>query len=342
MAALDERGERPVLIHTGQHFDRALSEVFFDRLGLPEPDHQLGVGAATRGEQFGEITVALARLLPKIGVAETIVVGDVTSTAAAAVAADSSDLVVTHVEAGLRSFDDTMPEERNRKIVDALATRLLVSEPAGVANLRREGVPDNRIYLVGNVMIDTLFRFRDLAAAAKPWDRRGLIQGGYALATLHRPSNVDAAEPLTSCLAILAEVARRWPVLFAVHPRTQARLGELKIKIPDGVVVTGPLDYVEFIGLMQGARVVLTDSGGAQEETTALRVPCLTLRENTERPVTVNAGSSRLVGRDLAMVSRYLEEIAAGTFAVGNGIPLWDGHAGSRIADILLRRDGAH
>ena len=336
LGTLERRGADVVLVHTGQHFDAALSDVFFQRFGLPEPHYHLGVGVGTRGEQFGEIVRRLAQLLPQIRVDEVIVVGDVTSTAASAVAADNCDIPVSHVEAGLRSFDLTMPEERNRRIVDVLARLHFVSEPSGVANLLREGHEPSRIHLVGNVMIDTLFRFRMEARAATPWLRYGVREQGYAVATLHRPNNVDTPKALEEALEIFELVAHRYPVLFSVHPRTTARLRKFGLKVPSGVHLLSPLDYLEFIGLVSGARVVLTDSGGAQEETTVMAVPCLTMRENTERPITVEKGSSRLIGRSIERARCVLDEIDAGTFDCGLGIPLWDGKAGERIAEVLL------
>lgn len=333
--ALSAHGAEVLLLHTGQHFDPALSDRLFARLELPAPAHHLGVSAGSRGDQFGAIVRGLSALLPTLKVAEVIVVGDVTSTAAGAVAADACDLPIAHVEAGLRSFDDSMPEERNRRMTDVLASRWFASEPSGVDNLAREGVDRARVHLVGNVMIDTLLRFREQAQAAAPWQAHGVERGGYAVATLHRPGNVDSAVPLAESLALLGAAARRWPVLFAAHPRTQARLREFGLEVPPGVRLTPPADYLDFIGLMAGARVVLTDSGGAQEETTALDVPCLTMRENTERPVTCELGSSRLVGRDLGRAEPLLEDIATGRYPAARAVPLWDGRAGERIAAVL-------
>jgi UDP-N-acetylglucosamine 2-epimerase (non-hydrolysing) len=334
LRGLTARGLAVDLVHTGQHFDEALSDSFFRRLGLPAPTVHLGIGAGSRAQQFGEIVRALGEYLPGAELDELIVVGDVTSTAAAAVAADACDVPVAHVEAGLRSFDLGMPEERNRRLVDALATRLFVSEPAGVANLRREGHADTHVHLVGNVMIDTLLRFRDEAIARAPWSALGVTRGSYAVATLHRPSNVDRREDLAGSLEILRLAAAHGPVLFSMHPRTAQRLGSYGLALPDGVRALPPQDYLDFIGLMAGARLVLTDSGGAQEETSILRVPCLTVRENTERPITVEAGTSRLIGRSTALARRHLEEIVSGTYDLGAGIPLWDGGAGARIAEV--------
>jgi UDP-N-acetylglucosamine 2-epimerase (non-hydrolysing) len=334
-AALLRRGLEVDLIHTGQHFDEALSDSFFRRLELPAPAVHLGIGQGSRAQQFGGIVRALGEHLPGSGIDEVIVVGDVTSTAASAVAADSCDLPVAHVEAGLRSFDLGMPEERNRRLVDALAARHFVSEPAGIENLRREGHVGAQVHLVGNVMIDTLLRFRDEAVRRAPWRALGVERGAYAIATLHRPSNVDTPAALAESLEVLRAAAALGPVLFSVHPRTARRFADFGLALPADVRALPPQDYLDFIGLMAGARVVLTDSGGAQEETTVLRVPCLTMRENTERPVTVEQGSSRLIGRSAAAARRHLDEIAAGTYDLGAGVPLWDGSAGHRIAEIL-------
>jgi UDP-N-acetylglucosamine 2-epimerase (non-hydrolysing) len=334
--ALKGRGVKPVLIHTGQHHDATLSDAFFKRLDLPDPDHHLGIPAGARGEQLGEMVVRMSKLLPALELNELIVVGDVTSTVAGALAADACDLPVSHVEAGLRSFDPTMPEERNRKVVDALAHRLFASEPSGLANLLHEGHSPDHIYLVGNVMIDTLIRFRDEATAAKAWGRFALSPGHYAVATLHRPGNVDGRAQLAQSLDCLSVVARTHPVLFSAHPRTQSRLKEFGLELPAGVKLLPPLDYLDFIGLMSAAHVVLTDSGGAQEETTVLQVPCLTMRENTERPITCEKGSSRLVGRSVEKIRAALADLEEGRFPKGESIPLWDGGAGARIVDILL------
>lgn len=334
--ALEERAIKPILIHTGQHHDAALSDRFFQRFQLPKPDYHLGVQPGTRGEQAGEMITRLSKLIPILNLDELLVVGDVTSTLAGALAADACDLPVSHVEAGLRSFDMAMPEERNRKVVDAIAHRLFVSEPSGVENLKREGHADNRIFFVGNVMIDTLMRFREEAVAAAVWRTLGLEPSKYAVATLHRPSNVDQRDALAECLDCLRVVGDSMPIVFAVHPRTQVKLQEFGLVLPESIRLMPPLDYLDFISLMAVARVVLTDSGGAQEETTALGVPCLTMRENTERPVTCQKGSARLVGRSVEKVRESMAEIMNGRFLLGQTIPFWDGKAASRIADVLL------
>jgi len=336
ISAFARRGVVVDVIHTGQHHDPGMSDAFFSRFRLPPPAHHLGVTSGMRGEQLGEIVARLTRLLPAMALDELLVVGDVTSAAGGALAADACDLPVAHVEAGLRSFDWTMPEERNRRIVDAIAWRLLVSEPSGLQNLVAEGRSGVGVHLVGNVMIDTLFRFRSEAEAARVWDRFGVGRGAYAVATLHRPGNVDTKDALDECTTVLAAAAHRYPVLFAAHPRTQMRLREFGLTLPDAVRVLAPLDYLDFISLMAGAAVVLTDSGGAQEETTALGVPCLTMRENTERPITCELGSSRLVARSIELVETAFADIDAGTYPRGQEIPLWDGNAADRIAEIIL------
>lgn len=330
------KGARPSLIHTGQHHDPTLSEGFFERLELSAPDHHLGVQAGSRGEQLGEMVVKLSKLLPGLKLDCLIVVGDVTSTAAGALAADACDVPIAHVEAGLRSFDLEMPEERNRRVVDALARWLFASEPSGVENLRREGHAPHAVHLVGNVMIDTLLRFRDEARAAKVWQRHGLGERAYAVATVHRPGNVDSKPALAESLECLGTVARTRPVVFAAHPRTQKRLDEFSLALPPGVRLLPPMDYLDFISMMAGAQVVLTDSGGAQEETTVLDTPCLTMRENTERPVTCERGSSRLVGRSAEKIAAALAEIDSGRYPHAAAIPMWDGGAGARIAAVLL------
>jgi len=336
VSAFAERGIDVQIIHSGQHVDANLSSAFFSRFALPEPAHYLGVGLRSRGEQLGEIVSRLAVLLPSLELDELIVVGDVTSTAAGALAADSCDLPIAHVEAGLRSFDWTMAEERYRRVVDSIAQRLLVSEPSGVANLESEGRDSSQIHFVGNVMIDTLLRFQPEAEGARQWEQFGCEQRGYVLATLHRPGNVDTPQTLAESLDVLEVAARRGTVLFAAHPRTRARIERFGSTLPEGVRVLPPLDYLEFISLMSGARAVLTDSGGAQEETTVLDVPCLTMRENTERPITCELGTSRLVGRSVSAAEDAFAEIEAGVYPRAQPIPLWDGHAGERIAALML------
>lgn len=329
------------LVHTGQHYDAALSDVFFRDLGLPEPDAHLGVGSGAHGEQTARTLRLFAEDLRGLGAAPrgVVVVGDVNSTLACTVAARARGIPVAHVEAGLRSFDRAMPEEVNRLAVDALADLLLVSEPAGVRNLRAEGIPGERVHLVGNCMIDSLAAGLSAARATGARGRLAPDGGRYALVTLHRPSNVDARERLAALVEFLGAVAERLPVVFPVHPRTAASLERhgLRGRL-DGLArvrVVGPLPYLEMVDVMEGAAAVVTDSGGIQEETTWLGVPCLTLRENTERPVTVERGTNTLLGSDTAAALRHLDAVLSGQARRGGAVDLWDGHAGERVATVL-------
>jgi len=331
---------RVQLVHTGQHYDAAMSETFFRDLGLPAPDKHLGAGSGSHAEQTARIMVAFEGALAGEGADLVVVVGDVNSTIACALTAKKLGIRVAHVEAGLRSFDMTMPEEINRKLTDAIADLLFVTEESGVRNLRAEGVPPERIFLVGNVMIDTLRHVlarldsgevspsalvRDFCARA----------GRYAVLTLHRPSNVDDRGTFVPLWEAVRQVARQVPVLFPVHPRTRARMAGWGLD-GAGVTMTEPLGYVDMLWAVRGAALVLTDSGGLQEETTALGVPCVTIRKNTERPVTVERGTNVLAGTDPAAVLAAAREILAGRAKKGGMPPLWDGRASERIADILL------
>ncbi len=332
---LARRGLPHLLVHTGQHYDEALSDVFFRELGLPSPDLDLGVGSGTHAEQTARVMTSFEPILRERAVDLVVVGGDVNSTLACALTAAKLGVPVAHVEAGLRSFDRSMPEEINRQITDLLSDLLFTTEESGNRNLRREGAPEGRVRFVGNCMVDSLLRHLPAARAREPWRRHGLEPGGYALLTLHRPSNVDAAAPLRRILDAMGRVGERLPVLFPVHPRTRERMELQGFAPPPRIAVTDPLPYLEFIGLMAGARLVLTDSGGIQEETTMLRVPCLTLRENTERPVTVELGTNRLVGMDPRAILAAVDDALAGRWPAGAVPPLWDGHAGERVADAL-------
>ena len=325
------------LIHTGQHFSPEMSQQFFDELGLPAPDRNLGVGAGTQTEQTAEIMRRLEAAFTETRPALVLVVGDVNSTLAAALVASKLLLPVAHVEAGLRSRDRTMPEEINRLVTDVLSDYLFASEPSGVENLLAEGVPREKVFLVGNVMIDTLLRFREQASRSDALERLGLEARGYALATLHRPSNVDDPEQFGRLLGALREIARRLPVVFPAHPRTKQRIESFGLST-EGLRLLPPLGYLDFLHLTAQARLILTDSGGVQEETTILGVPCLTLRENTERPATITDGTNRLVGVDreriLASTREALDEAPGPT----RRPDLWDGRAAERILDVLEQR----
>ena len=335
-------GLEPRLVHTGQHYDRRMSEVFFDQLGLPAPDRHLGVGGGTHAEQTGRIMTAFEGALADEAPDVVVVVGDVNSTLAAALVAAKAGVPVAQVEAGLRSGDRSMPEEINRLATDAIADLLYASEEAGVEHLRREGHADDTIVFAGNVMIDTLDRSRAAAAETQTVEALGLARGGYTLVTMHRPATVDHAGPLAVLADALERAAAYGPVVFAVHPRTRAKLAETgllaRVEATPGLRLLDPLGYLEFLDLQAGAGAVVTDSGGLQEETTVLGVPCLTLRPSTERPATITHGSNRLVPLDADAIAAALEEAFSGRWAKGSRPPLWDGHAAERIAADLAAR----
>jgi UDP-N-acetylglucosamine 2-epimerase (non-hydrolysing) len=324
------------LIHTGQHFSPEMSDVFFDELGIGAPDVNLEIGAGTPVWQTAEIMKRLDELFAVERPDLVLVVGDVNSTLAAALVASKNEIRLAHVEAGLRSFDRGMPEEINRIVTDSLSDYLFVTEPSGVENLQREGVAAERIFLTGNVMIDTLFASLERARRSDVLERLGLRAEGYALATLHRPSNVDEVGRLRGLVSMLSEVSRSLPVVFSVHPRTKQRMEAAGIAT-GGLKLTPPLGYMDFLRLTSEARLVLTDSGGIQEETSALRVPCLTLRENTERPVTTTQGSNRLIGTDPGAILAAARQALSEPARTGRTPDLWDGQAAERIAAILER-----
>ena len=340
-AALAERHLSWRIVHTGQHYDQGMNDVFFTELGIPEPDVNLNVGSGSHGFQTARILERYEAHLIKNRPAATVVFGDVNSTTACALAAVKLSIPVVHVEAGLRSFDRSMPEEINRIVTDALSQVLLVSEPSGVDNLKREGVDEKKIHLVGNVMMDTLVHELPEAKKSDILRRLNLEPGEpYALVTLHRPANVDDPAVLKPLLECLAGFSHKLPMVFPVHPRTQKAMDEYGFQglfeAHPGFRCVSPLPYRENLCLMSGAKVVLTDSGGMQEETTFLKVPCLTLRDNTERPITVEMGTSRLVGNDPSKVRLGLEDVLQGRWPKGSDIPFWDGKAGERVVEVLL------
>lgn len=335
---------RAVLIHTGQHYDANLSDVFFDELGMKRPEVSLEVGSGKHGEQTARVLERMAAVLeqgPPGGgrYDRLVVVGDVNSTMAAALAAVKLHVPVAHVEAGLRSFDRTMPEEINRIVTDAVCDMLFVSEPAGIENLRREGHPDEHVHLVGNVMIDTLLRLLPKARTGDALARHGLQPGGYGVVTLHRPANVDRPETLGPLLDVLHEASRQLPLVFPIHPRTKERIDRFgfssRLSTADGLLFLPPLGYLDFLSLTSQARLIVTDSGGLQEESTVLGIPCLTCRPNTERPITVQEGTSTLVGNDPARLRDCLSAVLDGGYKQGHRPPLWDGQAAERIARVL-------
>jgi UDP-N-acetylglucosamine 2-epimerase (non-hydrolysing) len=333
MDALEARGADVVLVHTGQHYDAAMNDVFFADLGLRPPDRHLGTGSGSHAEQTARVMTAFEPLVDELAPDAVVVVGDVTSTLACALVAAKAGVLVAHVEAGLRSRDWSMPEEVNRLVTDRLSDLLFAPSPDGVDNLRAEGYHADQIHLAGNVMIDTLYANLDRALASDVLHRHGLTPGGYALATLHRPANVDDPDVLSRLLRAFGEAARELPVVLPVHPRTAARLESAGV--PEGLRLVPPAGYLDFIALQASARLVLTDSGGIQEETTALGVPCLTTRDSTERPITLTEGTNVLVGRDPERIVAAAREVLESPPAK-RAPALWDGHAGERIADVLL------
>lgn len=338
--ALEAEGRlTPRIVHTGQHYDPGMNDVFFEQLRIPAPEVHLEVGSGSHGAQTARILERYEEHLLARRPAATVVFGDVNSTVACALAAVKLGVRVAHVEAGLRSFDRSMPEEINRLLTDAISDLLLVSEPSGMENLRREGIADSKVKLVGNVMIDTLTAELDAARALEMPARLGLKTKGFGLVTLHRPSNVDEPGKLAELVALLQELSAALPLVLPLHPRTAAaavRAGlDGKLRSEGALRVIEPLPYRENLGLMASAKVVLTDSGGMQEETSVLGVPCLTLRENTERPITVTQGTSRLVGNDPALIRAAFDDVLGGRWPSGEAIPLWDGHTGERIAAAL-------
>ena len=331
------------LLHTGQHYDEAMKDAFFRQLDIPEPDVDLGVGSASHAVQTAEIMKRFEPVLDEVRPDAVLVVGDVNSTIACALVAVKKGVPVIHVEAGLRSNDRTMPEEINRVLTDQISTLLFTTEPDGKENLLREGVAEDAIHFVGNVMIDTLFHSRQRAVPAAE-TLEGVAGGrlclshpqGFGVMTMHRPSNVDDPGTLKTLLETLVELSARLPLVFPVHPRTRTKIAEagLDALLTQGqLVVMGPLGYLQLLGLMQDARVLLTDSGGIQEETTALGVPCITLRENTERPITVTDGTNIIVGSDPDKIRTAFDEVLSNGGKRGRVPELWDGHAAERILD---------
>jgi UDP-N-acetylglucosamine 2-epimerase (non-hydrolysing) len=335
LARLRKRGGvRQILVHTGQHYDSKMSDVFFQDLGMPDPDVHLGVGSGSHAQQTAKVMVEIEPVLLREKPDVVVVAGDVNSTVAVALVAAKMGLAIAHVEAGLRSRDWSMPEEINRVLTDRLSDLLFTPSRDGDENLRQEGIEPSRVHFVGNVMIDSLKAALPRARESRIHDRLEVSRQGYALATLHRPANVDEPAALSRLLSALAEVAAQIPVVFPIHPRTRSRLpAGFEAK---GIKLVEPLGYLDFLALTADARLVMTDSGGIQEETTALGVPCLTLRENTERPVTVDVGTNQLVGTDPAKAVAAAREVLAGRARQGSLPELWDGRAAERVADVLV------
>ena len=332
-----------VLVHTGQHYDDQLSRALFEDLGIPAPDIQLAVGSASHATQTARIMERFEAVVEAQRPEVVLVVGDVNSTLACSLVAIKMGVKVAHVEAGLRSFDRSMPEEINRIVTDAISDFLFVSEPSGLVNLAAEGVSSERVFFSGNVMIDTLLRCRTLISKSTVLDRLTLTEKAYGLLTLHRPGNVDDRKPLTHIIEAVAAIGERLPIVFPAHPRTRDRMKlwglDDRLAMAGGVRLIEPLGYLDFARLMDGSRLVLTDSGGVQEETTILGIPCLTLRDNTERPITLERGTNRLVGTDTAAIVAEAEQtLASPPPSIESPPEGWDGHAADRVVEVLLRR----
>jgi UDP-N-acetylglucosamine 2-epimerase (non-hydrolysing) len=332
------------IVHTGQHYDHAMSEVFFEELGIPKPDHHLGCGGGSHAEQTAKIMVAYEKLCLAARPDVVVVVGDVNSTLACSIVAKKLQIRVAHVEAGLRSGDRTMPEEINRLVTDAISDLFFVTEPSGVEHLRREGQPESAIHYVGHVMVDNVMFQRDRL------EREGLAAGHslgykathqrYGVVTLHRPSNVDDPAVLGSLIRVLREISVRLPLAFAVHPRTRQTMEKFGLDPGANITLMEPLAYMDFLNLWKDAVLVLTDSGGLQEETTALGVPCVTLRENTERPITIEEGTNVLAGTDPDAILGAAREVLEGRAKRGKRPELWDGRAAQRIVALLVSVHG--
>ncbi len=325
---------KPILLHTGQHYDEKMSKIFFDELGLPKPDIYLGVGSGSHAEQTAKIMIEFEKVLLKEVPDLVIVVGDVNSTLACSIVAAKLLVPVAHVEAGLRSYDRTMPEEINRIVTDSISDLLFVSEPSGMHNLINEGVPDEKMFFVGNVMIDSLVEHMPKANESPILEQLNLKPKTYTLVTLHRPSNVDEKQNLEKILRIFEAISAKSKIVFPIHPRTKKMLeqfGLMETVSRIGVQLIEPQGYIEFLKLMKEAQLVLTDSGGVQEETTVLQVPCLTMRENTERPITIEVGTNLLVGTEEKEVIEAALKVLSGKVKKGLIPEKWDGRAAERI-----------
>jgi UDP-N-acetylglucosamine 2-epimerase (non-hydrolysing) len=330
-----------LLVHTGQHYDERLSDVFFRQMGIPAPDVNLEVGSGSHAVQTAEVLKRIEPVLLEHRPDLVIVVGDVNSTIAVSLAAVKLGIRVAHVEAGLRSFDRTMPEEINRVLTDAIADYLFVTEEDAIEHLLKEGRPPSAIHFVGNVMIDSLRHFLPIAQESHIGNELGLKDGPlwcpFGVLTLHRPSNVDSIEKLDELLSAIDAIAAEMPIVFPVHPRTRQRLAQSGASHHAQLRLIEPVGYLDFLCLLSASTIVFTDSGGIQEETTALGVPCLTLRENTERPVTISEGTNHLVGTDPEKIISAAREILSGKSKAGHIPPLWDGKAAERIVEVLLQ-----
>ena len=328
------------ICHTGQHFDEKMSKVFFEDLDLPEPDYYLGVGSGSHAVQTAKIIIEFEKVLIKEKPDLIIVYGDVNSTMACSIVASKLNIKIAHVESGLRSFDRRMPEEINRIITDKLSDLLFVSEESGLKNLAKEGIDKSKIFFVGNIMIDSLVKYQHKIDNSKIINKLLLKKNDYVLATFHRPSNVDSDTDIKSLINLLNEISNRQKIIFPVHPRTLNKIDEIKIfnEISPNIIITNPLGYFDFLCLIKHALTIITDSGGVQEESTFMNVQCITMRDNTERPVTIDIGTNQLAGSNHLSVKKIANNIFNGNVKNGQIPKLWDGKTASRIINILLKK----
>jgi len=328
-----------LICHTGQHYDKKMSKVFFEDLEMPQPDFYLGVGSGSHAEQTANVMIEFEKILLAEKPDLIIVVGDVNSTVACSLVASKLNIKVAHVEAGLRSFDRTMPEEINRLLTDVISDHLFVSEKSGLMNLKNEGISQSKVHFVGNVMIDSLIQYLPKAELSHVLENYNLVPYEYVLVTLHRPSNVDSKDFLKDLIKLFNSIASKKKILFPVHPRTQKNLDEVGYgnNLDKNIILTEPIGYVDFLSLTKNAGLIITDSGGIQEESTYLGVQCITVRNNTERPITVDVGTNQLIGTDLIQVEKAAIDILNGNLKKGNIPELWDGKTAERITELLVR-----
>lgn len=327
------------ICHTGQHYDEKMSKVFFDELGLPKPDYYLGVQGGSHAVQTAKIMVEFEKILLNEKPDLVLVVGDVNSTIACSLVAAKLHIKIAHVEAGLRSFDNEMPEEINRILTDRISNYLFVTEKSGLENLNNEGVPEEKVFFTGNVMIDNLINQLPKINESKILDELNLTKEEYSLITLHRPSNVDTKESLEVITDFLSRLSKKIKIVFPIHPRTKNNLSKFNLleKLDENIILTDPIGYIDFQSLMKNSKVVVTDSGGLQEESTYLKVQCITVRTTTERPVTIDVGTNQMVGVDFEKALSKCDEILDGKIKTGNIPDLWDGNAADRITEILVK-----
>lgn len=333
---INKRGIINILVHTGQHYDNNMSNVFFKELEIPIPDEFLKVGSGTHAETTAKILISFESICIKYRPNLIIVAGDVDSTLACALAAKKLNIAIAHIESGLRSFDQRMPEEVNRILIDRISDLLFITEESGIQNCINEGLSDDKLFFVGNTMIDSLKSFLSISVKNKPWEKFNLSQNNYILVTIHRPSNVDSLNRLSSIIKLLESLSKLTKIIFPVHPRTNSRINRFRKKVNSiDLIITEPMAYFEFLGLMANAKLVITDSGGIQEETTFLGVPCLTIRENTERPVTVDIGTNQIIGLDTKLAFNKAKLIIEGKGKKGRIPKYWDGKSAIKIVDII-------